>query len=224
MVREREVGSHFVLTATERMAHSVVNYWLVLVVDVMGAAVFLVAGIRRFSGSLFFAGASVIVGFLAWGLLEYVLHRFVMHGRPSMARRGHALHHADGTAFISTPAFIVMAAAWVICAMLSLVFPVGVACLLVFGLYAGYNYYALLHHVQHHRATGLAGVGYFARLARTHRIHHDDHLVNYGVSTTIWDRLLGTFRPENESGNDQRPRRRLVRPRSTFASLRRLHP
>ena len=69
-----------------------------------------------------------------------------------MARRGHALHHADDTAFISTPVFIVMAGAWIIYAMLSLVFPVGIACLLVFGLYAGYNYYALLHHVQHHRA------------------------------------------------------------------------
>lgn len=224
MAREREAGRHFVLTATERLAHSAVNYWLVLVMDVVGAAVFLVAGIGRFSGSPMFAAASVIIGFLAWGLLEYVLHRFVMHGRPSMARRGHALHHADDTAFISTPVFIVMAGAWIIYAMLSLVFPVGIACLIVFGLYAGYNYYALLHHVQHHRATVFAGVACLTRLERAHRIHHDHHLVNYGVSTTIWDRLLGTFQPENEAGNDRPPRRRLARPRSTLADLRRLHP
>lgn len=224
MAREREVGRPFVLTVTERMAHSVVNYWLVLVLDVIGAAVFLIIGIRRFSGSILLAGASIGVGFFAWGLLEYVLHRFVMHGRPSMARRGHARHHADGTAFISTPLFVVMAGAWVIYAMLSLVFPVGVACLLVFGLYAGYNYYALLHHAQHYRGGAIARVAWLARLERAHRIHHRRHLVNYGVSTTIWDRLFGTFEPENDPGNDHSPRRRLVRPRSILANLRRLHP
>jgi sterol desaturase/sphingolipid hydroxylase (fatty acid hydroxylase superfamily) len=195
---------HFVLAAAERMAHSAVNYWLVLVADVMAAALFLIVGIRRFSGSPVLAAVSVSVGFLAWGLLEYVLHRFVMHGRPSMARRGHALHHADGRAFISTPAFVVMALAWVIYAMLSIVFPVGVACLLVFGLYAGYNYYALLHHVQHHRGAALARIGYLARLERAHQVHHEHQLVNYGVSTTLWDRLFGTFDRAGERGRADR--------------------
>ena len=223
MPRERENRRHVVFSATERMAHSVVNYWLVLVVDVAGAAVFLFVGVRRFAGPRLLAAALVCAGFLAWGLLEYVLHRFVMHGRPSMARRGHALHHADDTAPISTPVFIMMALAWAICALLSLVMPFGAACLLVFGTYAGYNYYALLHHVQHHRAAALEGVPLFARLERAHRIHHDHHVVNYGVSTTLWDRLLGTFQPENEPRH-HRSKQPPVRSRSTLASLLRLHP
>lgn len=45
--------------------------------------------------------------------------------------------------------------------------------------------------------SGLAG------LERAHRIHHERHTVNYGVTTTLWDRLLGTFQPSHESGNDR---------------------
>ena len=102
------------------------------------------------------------------------------------------------TALISTPALVVMAAACVTWATLSMVFPTDVACLMVFGLYAGYNYYALLHHLQHRRRTIPACL---AGLERVHRIHHHRHMVNYGVTTTLWDRLLGTFQPSHESGN-----------------------
>ena len=77
------------------------------------------------------------------------------------------------TALISTPALVVMAAACATWATLSVVFPTDVACLLVFGLYAGYNHYALLHHLQHRRGTVLACL---AGLERVHRIHHGSTL------------------------------------------------
>jgi len=189
-----------VYATVERMVYSARNYWLVLVSDVAGAVGVLVFGIRHFSGSTTVAGVSVVVGFIAWSFLEYVIHRWVGHGRPSMARRGHARHHADDTALISTPALVVMAIACGMSAILSIVFPIGVACLSVFGLYAGYNYYALLHHLQHRRGTVPACL---AGLERVHRIHHDRHTVNYGVTTTLWDHLLGTFQPSRESGNDR---------------------
>ena len=102
---------HILLTTAERMTHSVPHYWLVLVSDVVGAAVFLLFGIRCFSGSPLVASVSVVLGFISWGLLEYVLHRSVLHGRPSMARRNHARHHADPTALISAPVLTAMAAA-----------------------------------------------------------------------------------------------------------------
>ena len=183
---------NILLTTAERMIYSAHNYWLVLVSDVAGAVGFLIFGIRHLSGSTTAAGVSVIGGFIAWGFLEYVLHRWLLHGRPSMARRGHARHHADATTLISTPALVVMAAACALWATLSMVSPTDVACLVVFGLYAGYNHYALLHHLQHRRGTVLACL---AGLERVHRIHHDQHTVNYGVTTTLWDRLFGTFQP-----------------------------
>ena len=119
------------------MIYSAYNYWLVLVSDVAGAVGLLIFGIRHRSGSTTAAGVSVIGGFIAWGFLEYVVHRWLLHGRPSMARRGHARHHADATTLISTPALVVMAAACALWATLSMVSPTDVACLVVFGLYAG---------------------------------------------------------------------------------------
>ena len=172
------------------MVYSASNYWFGLVSDVAGAIGFLIYGARHFSGSKTNGGLLVAVGFTVWGFLEYALHRWLLHGRPSMARRGHARHHADGAALISSPALVVMAAALGVWAALSIVFQAGGACLIVFGLYAGYNHYALLHHVQHRPPANLT---FLARRARGHRIHHERHFVNYGVTTTLWDRLLGTF-------------------------------
>jgi hypothetical protein len=40
-------SSNILLTTAERMISSVPHYWLVLVSDVVGAAVFLLFGIRR---------------------------------------------------------------------------------------------------------------------------------------------------------------------------------
>jgi len=65
-------------------------------------------------------------------------------------------------------------------------------------LYVGYNYFALVHHLQHHRGKDLAGVAYLPRLERLHALYHHRQVVNFGISTTIWDRLFGTFEPTNE--------------------------
>jgi sterol desaturase/sphingolipid hydroxylase (fatty acid hydroxylase superfamily) len=95
-----------------------------------------------------------------------------------------------------------MTGALVTWGLLGLVLPAGVAALLVFGLYAGYNYFALVHHWQHHRGNDLACVAYLGRLERLHHLHHHRQVVNFGISTTIWDRLFGTFQPTNEPATD----------------------
>ena len=95
-----------------------------------------------------------------------------------------------------------MTGALAIWGLLGLVLSAWLAALLVFGLYAGYNYFALLHHWQHHRSQDLAGVTYLRRLERLHHLHHHRPVVNFGISTTIWDRLFGTFQPTNEPATD----------------------
>ena len=35
-----------------------------------------------------------------------------------------------------------------------------------------------------------------------HDLHHHRQVVNFGISTTIWDRLFGTFEPTNEPATD----------------------
>ena len=183
------------LGALDRIVSSAANYWAAMLSDLAAALAFLALGLHRFSGPVVVAGGVVLVGFLSAGLLEYVVHRWVLHGPPSMATRGHAQHHAAPSALISTPLFGILAGALAVWGLLGLVLPAGLAALLVFGLYAGYNYFALVHHLQHHRGTDRACAGYWRQLERCHHLHHARRVVNFGISTTIWDRLFGTFQP-----------------------------
>jgi hypothetical protein len=78
--------------ALDRIVYSSANYWAAMLSDLAAALAFLVIGLNRFSGPWVVAGGIVIAGFMSSGLLEYVLHRWVLHGLPSMAKRGHAQH------------------------------------------------------------------------------------------------------------------------------------
>ena len=69
--------------ALDRIVSSSANYWAAMLSDLVAALGFLALGLNRFSGSWVVAGAVVIAGFLSSGLLEYVVHRWVLHGPPS---------------------------------------------------------------------------------------------------------------------------------------------
>ena len=177
----------------ERLIYSASNYRFMLVADIAGAAIFLALGLLWFRGSSVAGAAIVAVGFFAWGGVEYAVHRWVLHGGPSMATRAHARHHADAAALISTPAFVSPALATLSYFALSVMFEKGPAALAVFGLYAGYNYYAALHHLLHRQRSLVDRIAPLARLEESHGVHHRRCAVNYGVSTTWWDRLLGSY-------------------------------
>jgi cyclopropane-fatty-acyl-phospholipid synthase len=177
----------------ERLIYSRLNYWLVLVGDILGAVAFLAFGIRISNGSVPDAVVSVALGCLAWGGVEYAVHRWLLHGSMAVIRRAHAQHHADGTALISAPALLSLAVACTIYAFLAIFVRTARAAFVVAGLYAGYNYYALLHHLLHRRPALITRVAGAATLERAHRIHHRRFVVNYGVTTTWWDRLFGSY-------------------------------
>src|SRR2546426_1407988 len=68
--------------------------------------------------------------------------------------------------------------------LLALVLPGGVAALLVFGLYSGYNYYALLHHATHHETTTLARFFYLRRVVedrKSTRLNSSHLVISYAV-------------------------------------------
>jgi sterol desaturase/sphingolipid hydroxylase (fatty acid hydroxylase superfamily) len=185
-------------TATlDRLISSPANYHASLFVDAGGAVIFLLAGLQ----APLTAGvrvAAVVAGFTAWGFVEYAVHRWLGHGAGSIGRRGHAMHHADDAALVAAPVFVVMAGVFTIWAALALVTGAGIAALIVFGLYAGYNQYALVHHVLHHHAALAARLG-FRRMQHVHQVHHVRHDVNFGVTSTLWDRIFRTYQPASFS-------------------------
>lgn len=139
-------------------------------------------------------------GVLSWGLLEYVLHRFVFHydARSQLGKKvvyaAHLSHHDDPRAtdrifsglLISAP----VAAAYVLLAWIA----TGswrAASFLFTGLASAYFYYEWLHFRAHHRRSRLR---LFRYLRKYHLLHHyKTPELRFGVTSPLFDIIFGTF-------------------------------
>jgi sterol desaturase/sphingolipid hydroxylase (fatty acid hydroxylase superfamily) len=136
--------------------------------------------------------AGFACGVAIWSLLEYLIHRFALHGIAYFADM-HEMHHSDPRALVGSPVWVSLGA--IFCGAflpLWLWFGVRDACSVTAGLMAGYFWFGLLHHRIHHshprRGTWLW------RLKRRHALHHYGRKpCNFGVITSVWDRVFGTF-------------------------------
>ena len=133
-----------------------------------------------------------ITGAAAWTLVEYLLHRFVLHHVPYI-REMHEAHHDDQLALIGTPIWISLAVMVVVVLIpLSFVAERPIAIGLASGLMLGHFWYGSVHHILHH--WNLKQGGYFYRLKRRHMLHHHfDEMGNFGVTNSFWDVVFGTY-------------------------------
>ena len=135
--------------------------------------------------------ALALFGLAAWTLVEYLLHRFVLHGLQPFSR-WHTEHHDRPTALICSPTLF---SAGLILGLVFLpsLFAVGLwrACALTLGIVTGYSVYALTHHATHHWHAGNA---WTRQLKRWHARHHSRNLPpgHYGVTSGFWDRVFGS--------------------------------
>ncbi len=135
--------------------------------------------------------ALALAGLAAWTLVEYLLHRFVLHGvKPFSA--WHAEHHRRPRALICTPtvfsASLIAALVFLPALELGGLWP---ACALTLGVLAGYFAYTVTHHATHHWGNRYAWV---RRRKRWHALHHSRALPpgHYGVTSAFWDRVFGS--------------------------------
>ncbi len=135
-----------------------------------------------------------LVGAIGWTLLEYVLHRFVFHGRSakSLGAREHRRHHAQVDYF--APWWQKALAALVTTAI---VLPLAA---LIAGLVSGAAFTLgfilmyLLYEVLHRRAHTHPPHNRYGRWRRkNHFAHHFvDPRLAQGVTTPLWDIVFGT--------------------------------
>ena len=147
----------------------------------------------------------ILSGFLLWTLTEYVMHRFLGHGKlASLFRSEHQKHHRKSTYF--SPLWRkALAAVGIVTALTLITFPIlGWFGAFVFSFSFGFFYclYEFVH-FRIHVAGRTWGLG--LRVRRHHLYHHyvDPHN-NHGVLTGIWDRVFNTYRP---SGTIRVPKR-----------------
>jgi sterol desaturase/sphingolipid hydroxylase (fatty acid hydroxylase superfamily) len=134
--------------------------------------------------------ALTLVGLVSWTLIEYVLHRFFLHGIQPF-RHWHATHHERPTALICAPTLL--SATLIVLLVFVPTMLLGdwwLACALTLGVLIGYLSYSVTHHAIHHWP---AKGRWLKRRKRAHALHH--HLRQrgfYGVTSGIWDEVFRT--------------------------------
>jgi sterol desaturase/sphingolipid hydroxylase (fatty acid hydroxylase superfamily) len=123
-----------------------------------------------------------LAGLVLWTFLEYVLHRFVLHGIEPF-KTLHAMHHMKPRALIFAPTILsgtligllIFAPALLMSSALR-------ATSLTVGLLIGYLGYAVTHHAIHHWPR-----------KRIHALHHmQKRPAHFGVTSMFWDRVFGS--------------------------------
>lgn len=140
-----------------------------------------------------------VLGLLVWTLSEYSLHRIVFHyeakGRfgKYMVYLFHGIHHdepSDATRLVMPPVPAIAIASLFYFLFATVVGPVRAKPLFAFFI-VGYLCYDYIHYATHHfKCQGPV----LKFLKRHHMLHH--HLMsegNFGVSSPLWDLILGTF-------------------------------
>jgi sterol desaturase/sphingolipid hydroxylase (fatty acid hydroxylase superfamily) len=141
--------------------------------------------------------ASLLAGAAAWTLVEYLLHRFIFHGRsPKMIGAGeHRQHHARPDYFAPWWQKALAAVAVTAAVLPGLAFAAGVE--IAFSFTFGFIAMYLLYEVLHRRAHTHPPRGPYGRWRRrNHFAHHfADPRRAHGVTSPIWDRMFGTRLP-----------------------------
>lgn len=132
----------------------------------------------------------VATGLAAWTVIEYAMHRFIMHGlRP--VRGWHAKHHRHATALIGAPTLLSAALIFVLVFLPALVSTdKWRASALTLGVLTGYLIYGITHHAIHQWEASSA---WLRRRKHWHELHHQlGQRACYGVTSSFWDHVFRT--------------------------------
>lgn len=165
------------------------NYWAEFPVDLVLIVVLAFEGWRLEDGRILPAAAAVAMGLVIYSFVEYLFHRWLFHAGPAVFTNGHNQHHADPLGYDSLPFFLPALVSLALARIYMLVMPTGFALLVASTVTFGYVVYGLghfaIHHVQFKQPL-------LRRWAALHHIHHYHPDKNFGVTTPLWDILLGT--------------------------------
>jgi sterol desaturase/sphingolipid hydroxylase (fatty acid hydroxylase superfamily) len=175
--------------AIVRMSATRANYWAELGVDVALGLLLLGEGWRRHAGGPLTALLALMLGLFAFSFIEYVFHRWMFHARMPLFEEGHRKHHEQPLGYDALPFFLPAAILLALAALFVQIMPTGFALLVAGAITFGYVLYGLGHFAIHHVRFRQP---LLRRWAGAHHVHHYHPGSNFGVTTPLWDVLLGT--------------------------------
>lgn len=197
----------FLLTAIRRsLAHlstTRANARAGLAADALISLLLLAAGLWRNERGAAVAALIIFSGLIFFSFVEYGFHRWLFHGGGGPLAQGHYKHHENPAGYDALPFFAPPLAMLALAGLLATVVPVSFALLLSGALAAGYAAYGVGHSAVH-------GGRYRQPLLRSwaakHHIHHHHPDRNFGVTTPLWDIVLGTSYVPARQASAHRPR------------------
>jgi sterol desaturase/sphingolipid hydroxylase (fatty acid hydroxylase superfamily) len=172
-----------------RMSSTQTNYWVEVGVDLTLCILLIVEGCRLNTSGALSALLAVALGLFAFSFVEYFFHRWMFHTRIPLFAQGHRMHHEHPLGYDSLPFFLPGAVLLVLTGLVVLILPTGFALLMMGSVTLGYIAYGLSHFTIHHVRFKHP---LLRRWAGAHHVHHYHPDSNFGVTTPLWDLLLGT--------------------------------
>jgi sterol desaturase/sphingolipid hydroxylase (fatty acid hydroxylase superfamily) len=172
-----------------RMSSTPTNYWVEVGVDLTLCLLLVAEGWRLHTGGPLSAVLAVALGLFAFSFVEYFFHRWMFHTRIPLFAQGHRMHHERPLGYDSLPFFLPGAVLLVLTGLVVLILPTGFALLMMGSVTLGYIAYGLSHFTIHHVRFKHPVL---RRWAGAHHVHHYHPDSNFGVTTPLWDVLLGT--------------------------------
>jgi 4-hydroxysphinganine ceramide fatty acyl 2-hydroxylase len=183
-------------------ALSKVHFTVPLYIYIPIIFVFLYRGIFLLDLEVFRLLAIIVLGIVVWSFTEYALHRFVFHYQPSspLGQRihfiFHGVHHdypSDSHRLVMPPSVSLPLAVLFYLLFKSLLGNIYVSPFMA-GFLIGYLFYDMTHYAVHHFNMHSK---FWLALKHHHMKHHyQDSAKGYGVSSPVWDKIIGTDFPE----------------------------
>jgi sterol desaturase/sphingolipid hydroxylase (fatty acid hydroxylase superfamily) len=153
----------------------------------------------------------IIIGLFVWSLTEYTLHRFVFHFVPKsqIGKRIHFIFHGvhhdypnDSKRLVMPPSVSVPLAVIFYLLFLQMLGAIFISPFFI-GFLAGYLFYDLTHYAIHHFNMHSK---FWLKIKNHHMRHHyQNPNKGFGVSSPLWDIVIGTNFSENRSKKEVIP-------------------
>lgn len=178
-----------VLSFILNMSKTRANYWGEFVVDIPLGITLIFMSLRHHDLSPLAIFLTIGLGLILSSFFEYFIHRWLFHGSVRIMAEGHKAHHLNPKGYDSLPFFLPAMVLGIMTGIYLLFMPMDRAFLLTGTITFGYVTYGLTHFYIHHASFHHPWARHWSS---HHLIHHRHADTNFGVTTPVWDVLLGT--------------------------------
>jgi sterol desaturase/sphingolipid hydroxylase (fatty acid hydroxylase superfamily) len=192
--RYRQIGNA-TRSVVGTICESRINYWAAYVTDFSCPCIFAYLGMHQES-SWPAAIVSSLLGLASFSLIEYVVHRWLLHDRRSALFCLHDAHHnhpEKTSAFLFPASIVLLMPVW---GLLTWGLHIAEASYFLMGVSGGYLYFDTLHHVEHTTRINQIPFRWLKKRWAYHSVHHRIDQSNFGVTTSFWDYVFGTHQQQ----------------------------